>query len=230
MKLIGILGGMSWESTITYYRLLNEEVRARLGGLHSARLLMHSVDFADIRVLQQEARWEEAGQVLGAIGRQLAGAGADFLLIATNTMHKVADAVEAAAGIPVLHIVDPTARAIQKRGMHRIALLGTGYTMREEFYKGRMRERFGLEVLVPSEADMRVVDKIIFEELCVGKIQDSARAEYLRIIAALQKQGAEGVILGCTEIGLLVQQEHTDLALFDTTRLHAEAAVTQSLE
>ena len=230
MRTIGILGGMSWESTEVYYRLLNEAVRERLGGLHSAQILLYSVDFADIRVLQQAENWEQAGRVLGAAGHRLAQAGAEFLLLATNTMHIVADAVEDAAGIPLLHIADATAEAVAVQGIKRVILLGTEYTMRKDFYKGRLQERFGLEVLIPSEADMRVVDRIIFDELCLGRVREDSRLEYVRVINELRAQGGEGVILGCTEIGLLVEAQHCDLPLFDSTALHAAAAVERSLQ
>ena len=230
MRTIGILGGMSWESTEVYYRLLNEAVRERLGGLYSAQILLYSVDFADIRVLQQAENWEQAGRVLGAAGHRLAQAGAEFLLLATNTMHIVADAVEDAAGIPLLHIADATAEAVAVQGIKRVILLGTEYTMRKDFYKGRLQERFGLEVLIPSEADMRVVDRIIFDELCLGRVREDSRLEYVRVINELRAQGGEGVILGCTEIGLLVEAQHCDLPLFDSTALHAAAAVERSLQ
>ena len=230
MRTIGILGGMSWESTEVYYRLLNEAVRERLGGLYSAQLLLYCVDFADIRVLQQAENWEQAGRVLGAAGHRLAQAGAEFLLLATNTMHIVADAVEDAAGIPLLHIADATAEAVAVQGIKRVILLGTEYTMRKDFYKGRLQERFGLEVLIPSEADMRVVDRIIFDELCLGRVREDSRLEYVRVINELRAQGGEGVILGCTEIGLLVEAQHCDLPLFDSTALHAAAAVERSLQ
>ncbi len=230
MKTIGILGGMSWESTILYYRLMNEEVRRRLGGLHSSPILLHSVDFAGVRSLMQEERWDDIGRLLGAAGKGLARAGAAFLLIATNTMHKVAPQVEAAAGIPLLHIADPTGKALQQADISRIGLIGTAHTMRGNFYKGRMTKRFGIDVLTPSEPDMAVLDRIIFDELCRGVIQETSRREFLRVIETLHERGAEGIVLGCTEIGLLVSPEHTPLPLFDTTILHATAAVDRSLD
>ncbi len=229
MKTMGILGGMSWESTVVYYRLINEEVRARLGGLHSAPIFMYSVDFSGIRGFLKESKWDEAGRFLGDMGAKLAQAGAEFLLIATNTMHMAAPQVEAAAGLPLLHIADPTARAVLGLGMRRIGLLGTEYTMRRDFYKGRLRDKFGLEVVLPSEEDIGLVDRVIFDELCQGIIREDSRKEYLRVIADLEKRGAQGVILGCTEISLLVRQEHCVAPLFDTTVLHAKAAADWSI-
>lgn len=229
MKTIGILGGMSWESTAHYYALINEEVRERLGGLHSAPILLRSVEFAEIRELQLRNDWEASARLLGGYARGLAEAGADFLLIATNTMHIVADAVEAAAGIPLLHIADPTGEAVAGAGIGRIGLLGTGFTMRCDFYKSRLQKNFDLKTVVPSEADMDLVDRIIFDELCRGVVRERSQREYLRILEDLSQRGAEGAILGCTEIGMLIGPEQTSLPLFDTTALHARAAVTRSL-
>ena len=224
MKTIGLLGGMSWESTQVYYRLLNETARQRFGGLHSASILLHSVDFGPIREMMLAGEWDRAGAFLAGCAARLEAAGADVLLLATNTMHKVAHNIEEAITIPFVHIVDPTAAALQKAGIQRVALLGTRYTMEQDFYKGRLQSRFGMEVLTPNAQDMAVVDRIIFEELCLGKVEDASRREYIRIMETLAEQGAQGVILGCTEIGLLVKPEDAPLPVFDTTCLHAAAA------
>jgi aspartate racemase len=227
MKTIGLLGGMSWESTTLYYQLINEGIKTRLGGLHSARIAMVSVDFQEL--LQVTDNWAEAGQVLAKAGRQVQAAGADFLVICTNTMHIVAPVIQAAIDIPILHIADATARRIKSGGIQSIGLLGTNFTMEESFYKDRLRDIYGLNVLIPAAADRRIVHDIIYDELVLGQVKDSSRAEYLRIIDDLQRRGAEGVIEGCTEIVMLVQQQHTDVPLFDTTAIHAEAAVLQAL-
>jgi aspartate racemase len=229
MKTIGLLGGMSWESTTLYYQLINEGIKTRLGGLHSARIAMVSVDFQEIELLQVTDNWAEAGQVLAKAGRQVQAAGADFLVICTNTMHIVAPVIQAAIDIPILHIADATARRIKSGGIQSIGLLGTNFTMEESFYKDRLRDIYGLNVLIPAAADRRIVHDIIYDELVLGQVKDSSRAEYLRIIDDLQRRGAEGVIEGCTEIVMLVQQQHTDVPLFDTTAIHAEAAVLQAL-
>ncbi len=225
MKTIGLLGGMSWESTETYYRLINEGVKARLGGLHSARIAMVSVDFAPIEELQASDDWEGAGRVLAEAAQGVEAAGADFLVIATNTMHEVAPAIEAAIGIPLLHIADATAAPIREAGVRTVGLLGTAFTMERDFYRGRLAERHDLEVLVPEAADRATVHRVIYEELVLGEIRDESRTEYLRIIDGLRERGAEAVIEGCTEISLLVGQQHTDVPLYDTTALHAAAAV-----
>ena len=229
MKTIGMIGGMSWESTLDYYRLINQTVKARLGGLHSAKCLLYSVDFAEIERLQHENRWQEAGEVLSRAAQGLEKGGADFLLICTNTMHKVAEAVEKSVAIPLLHLADATAENIKAKGMSRVALLGTRYTMVEDFYKGRLVDNHGLDVLVPNEQEMDIVHRVIYEELCLGKINNASRQEYLHVIERLKGEGAQGVILGCTEIGLLVKKEHTDVPLFDTTEIHASAAVDYAL-
>ncbi len=228
MKTIGVLGGMSWESTLVYYRLMNEAVRSRCGGLHSAPLLLHSVDFAHIRTLQQENRWAEAGTLLAGLAVNLEQAGAELLLIATNTMHKVAQQVEQAVRIPLVHIVDPTAKALMQAGIAKVALFGTSYTMEQDFYTGRLHQRFGIEALVPNAADRALVDRVIFDELCLGNIRDDSRKAFQRIMLDMQAQGAEGIILGCTEIGLLIGQNDAPFPLFDTTVLHAQAAVALS--
>ena len=230
MKTIGILGGMSWESTATYYRLLNETVRTRCGGLHSAPILLHSVDFAGIREMQIQGDWDAAGAELGRLATGLEHAGAEIMLIATNTMHKVADAVERAISIPLLHIVDPTAAALKAAGIRTVALLGTGYTMEQDFYRGRLEARFGIEVLIPDADDRALIDTVIFNELCLGRIEASSRKVFQRVMGALHTRGAQGVILGCTEIGLLIAPNDAPFPVFDTTVLHAEAAATLALE
>lgn len=229
MKTIGLIGGMSWESTVPYYRILNEEVRARLGGLHSARVVLYSLDFDAVAALQREARWDEAGALLAQAARALEAAGADFLLICTNTMHKVAAAVEAAVAIPLLHIADPTADAVRAAGYARVGLLGTRFTMEQDFYRRRLERQHGLEVLVPGEDDRADVHRIIYDELCHGVIDAASRARYRAVIAALIECGAQAIILGCTEIGLLVSVDDSAVPLFDTTLLHARAAVMRSL-
>jgi aspartate racemase len=230
MKTIGLLGGMSWESTALYYRQINERVKQKLGGLHSARIAMVSVDFHEIEELQENDQWEEAGEVLSQAAHQVEAAGADFLLICTNTMHKVAPQIEAAIHIPLLHIADATAKAVKGQGIETIGLLGTSFTMEEEFYAGRLREKHGLKVLIPPQEDRDIVHRVIFDELVLGVVEDESRHEFLRIMNDLQSQGAEGVIEGCTEIVMLVQQSLTDIPLFDTTAIHARAAVEMALE
>ena len=230
MKTIGMIGGMSWESTLEYYRLVNEGVKAGLGGLHSAKCVLVSVDFAEIEVLQREGRWEEATQAMIDVARQVQAGGADFLLICTNTMHKMAEEVQASLDIPLLHIADAAAEAIKARGMRKVGLLGTRFTMEENFYRGRLAEKYGLEVLIPGEADRAIVHRVIYDELVLGQIVPASKAEYQRIIEALIAQGAEGIILGCTEIGLLIKNEDSRVPLFDTTILHAQAAVEMALK
>jgi aspartate racemase len=229
MKTIGLLGGMSWESTVPYYRLINEAVKARLGGLHSAKLILYSVDFHEVERLQQAGDWEAAGTLLAGTARSLEAAGADFLVLCTNTMHKVADRIETAVTIPLLHIVDPTAVAIKRAGHTTVGLLGTRFTMEQAFYRERLRERHGLQVLVPEPADREALHRIIFEELCLGVIRPEARSLFRGIMARLAAQGAEAIILGCTEISLLVSQEDSKVPLFDTTALHAQAAAEAAL-
>jgi aspartate racemase len=228
MKTIGLLGGMSWESTAEYYRLLNTLTRERLGGLHSAKIVLYSADFAEIEQMQAENRWDQAGKVLAEAGRGLQSAGADLLLICTNTMHAVADQVASAVSVPLLHLADTTADAVLGRGLRRIGLLGTAFTMEQAFYKDRLAGR-GLDVLVPDGAGREMVHRVIYDELCRGIVRDESRAEYQRVIDALVGAGAEGVILGCTEIELLVCPEHGPVPVFPTTRLHAEAAVDFAL-
>jgi aspartate racemase len=228
MKTIGLIGGMSWESTVPYYRLINEAVKERLGGLHSARIVLYSVDFHEIELLQRTGDWETAGQALAEAARRLEAAGADVLLICANTMHKVAAAVEQAVAIPLLHVVDATARTIRAAGVRKVGLLGTRFTMEQAFYTDRLHEH-GLQVITPNQHDRDFVHRSIYEELCVGKFLDTSREEYRRVIADLAQQGAEAVILGCTEIALLVKPEDAALPLFDTTRIHALAAVDHAL-
>jgi len=225
MKRIGLLGGMSWESSIEYYRLVNEVTRDRLGGLHSSDCLLRSVDFAEIELLQREGRWDEAGARLAAEARALAGAGAQLLVLCTNTMHKVADQITAAVAIPFVHIADTTAHAVRAGGLQTVGLLATGYTMEQDFYVGRLRDMHGLKVLVPDEVDRRIVHDVIYDELCVGVVRDASRDEYRRIMGELAQRGAQGILLGCTEIDLLVGPEDSPVPVFDTTRLHAERAV-----
>lgn len=228
-KSIGIIGGMSWESSLLYYKAINEGIKQSLGGLHSARIILNSLDFAAIESLQHAGDWQAAGKLMNRAALSLQSAGVDFLLIATNTMHKVSTETMEGVPLPLLHIVDPTAAAIIQKGYSKIGLLGTGFTMSDEFYKGRMQSNHGLEVLTPDIDDQAVVHRIIYEELCVGKINPSSRTEYLSVIDKLANKGAEAVILGCTEITMLVSQSHTPIPLFDTTALHAEAAVTLAL-
>jgi aspartate racemase len=229
MKTIGLLGGMSWESSAEYYRLINEGVRERRRGLHSAQSLMYSFDFAQIEALQHAGRWDEATTLLITAARQLERGGADFVILCTNTMHKMAGALEAAITIPLLHIADPTAGAIQAAGLTRVGLLGTAFTMEEPFYRGRLEDKYGLTVLVPDAPDRRLVHRIIYDELCLGITTIASRKQYVRVIRNLAERGAEGVILGCTEITLLIKPTDSPLPVFDTTRLHAEAAVDYAL-
>lgn len=229
MQVIGVLGGMSWESTQRYYRALNEGVKQALGGFHSAKIAMVSVDFAEIEALQQQGDWDKAGEVLANAAQNVERAGADFLLLATNTMHKVAPAIEKAIGIPLLHIADATAEQLQQDGITRVGLLGTRFTMEQDFYKARVLDAFGIEVVVPSDAERETVHRIIFDELCQGHINDGSRQRYLEIIDRLHQQGAQAVILGCTEIALLVEQAHTHVPLYDTTALHTSRAVARAL-
>lgn len=229
MKTIGLLGGMSWESTASYYRALNEGIKQRLGGLHSAKISLVSVDFDDIEKLQMSGDWESAGRILAEGASHVEAGGADFLLVCTNTMHKVAEQIQAAINIPLIHIADATALALKNDGIKRVGLLGTRFTMEEEFYRGRIQENFGIDVLVPDTESQTKISAIIYDELCLGKINEASRNYYLNSIAQLAKRGAEGVILGCTEIALLIQQEHTPIPLYDTTALHAEAALRAAL-
>ncbi len=230
MKTIGLIGGMSWESSLEYYRIINEAVRERLGGLHSARCLMYSVDFADLEALQREGRWVEADNLMVDAALAVERGGADFIVICSNTMHKSVDAIQKALRIPILHTADATAEAVKARGLHRIGLLGTRYAMEQDFYKSRLEQKYDLEVLIPDAGAREIVHRVIYDELCLGEIRPASRAEYLRIMDQLVERGAEGIILGCTEIGLLVQQPDSRVPLFDTTRIHAVTAVDRALE
>jgi aspartate racemase len=229
MKTIGLLGGMSWESTLAYYRAINEGIKNALGGLHSAKIAMYSVDFEPIEKLQHAGDWEGTVRILSEAAKRVQAAGADFLLICTNTMHKVAPEIEAAIQIPLLHIADATAEILVSEGVKSVGLLGTAFTMEQEFYKGRLTDKYGLDVLVPNENDRQIVHKVIYEELCMGKVENDSKAEYLRIIDGLGARGAQAVILGCTEIGMLVNQADTNMRLFDTTAIHARKAVEYAI-
>ncbi len=229
MRTIGLLGGMSWESTQTYYRLINEAVRERLGRLHSAECVLYSVDFEPIEQLQSAGSWEAAGAILAAAAHRVESAGADFLVLCTNTMHKVAPQIEAAIEIPLLHLADATGEAVKTAGFGTVGLLGTRFTMGEEFYRGRLTERHGLEVIIPSEPERELIDRVIFDELCVGQCLDGSRRQYLEIVDRLAARGAEAVILGCTEISLLVRPDDASVPLLDTTAIHAERAVEWAL-
>lgn len=230
MKTIGLIGGMSWESSIAYYRIINEAVRYRLGGVHSARSLMISVDFAEVEALQRQGKWTEAAAMMVEAAQRLEKGGADFIVLCTNTMHKLADEIQAGVRIPFLHIADATAERVRQAGIRRIGLLGTRFTMEEDFYKGRLTGSYGLEVITPEAGEREIVHRVIYDELVVGKIEAGSKARYLAIIEKLVQRGAQGVILGCTEIGLLVQQADCAVPLFDTTQIHAEAAVEWALK
>jgi len=229
MKVIGLIGGMSWNSTLEYYRIINESVAQRLGGLHSARLILYNLDFDEIKKAQHEGRWDDTANILVDAGNAVKWAGADFLVICTNTMHKVADDVEEKVGLPLLHIVDVIGDAARERRLHRIGLLGTRFVMEGHFYQERLRDRFAVEVLVPGKDDMDTIHQIIYNELCEGKIKASSRRVCADIISKLVDKGAEGIVLGCTELPLLVRPSEIHAPIFDTTRLHAEAAVNLAL-
>lgn len=229
MRVIGLIGGMSWESSAEYYRVINEVTRDRLGPLYSAKSLMYTVNFRDIEAMQRAGRWDDAAAVLVDAAERLERGGAECIVICTNTMHKVAGQVEAAVNIPLIHITDATARKVQAKRIKRLGLLGTAFTMEEDFYKGRLMERFGLEVIVPEAPERQVVHRVIYEELCQGKVLSDSKARYTEIINELAGRGAEGIILGCTEITLLVGQENSPVPIFDTTQIHAEAAVDFAL-
>ncbi len=228
MKTIGLIGGMSWESTAAYYRIINETVKNQLGGLHSAKCLLYSVDFAEIESCQSQGMWDKAADILLDAAQRLELAGASFIVICTNTMHKVAPQIQAEIGKPILHIADATADALLKSGIHITALLGTTYTMTEDFYKARLESR-GIQVIVPEKDDVELINSVIFDELCLGLISENSKAGYLRILDSLAQKGAMGAVLGCTEIGLLVRQNDTELPLFDTTIIHAEKAARISM-
>jgi aspartate racemase len=229
MKTIGLIGGMSWESSLEYYRVLNETTNARLGGLHSAKCILYSVDFAEIETLQHEDRWQEAAQLMIEAGLSLERAGADFVVLCTNTMHKLADEIQANIHIPLLHITDATAQKIRAAGLRKIGLLGTRFTMEQDFYKGRLIDRFGLDVITPNSPERETIHRVIFEELCLGIVRQDSREEFIRIMDRLVQAGVEGIILGCTEIELLVQDGDSRVPLFPTTQIHATAAVDYAL-
>jgi aspartate racemase len=230
MKTIGLIGGMSWESSAEYYRIINETMKEKLGGLHSAKTVMVSVDFAEIEALQHEGKWDEAAQLMASAAQSLERAGADFVVLCTNTMHKLADKIQAAIHIPFLHIADATAQKVKESGIKRIGLLGTRYTMEHDFYKGRLIDKYGLEVIIPDEADRETVHCVIYDELCLGIIKPESRAHYINIMKKMTQAGAEGIILGCTEIELLVHAGDSQKPLFPTSRIHAVAAVEYALK
>lgn len=229
MKTIGLIGGMSWESSLEYYRIINETVRERLGGLHSAQCLMYSVDFADVEVLQREGRWDEAAHMMCASALRLQDGGADCVVLCTNTMHKLAEFMQQAIRIPLLHIADATAEQIKARGIGTVGLLGTRFTMEEDFYTGLLADRYGIQVRIPAESERVIVHRVIYDELCLGQVCAPSKVQYVAIMRGLVERGAQGIILGCTEIGLLVNQADCTVPLFDTTRIHAEAAVDWAL-
>jgi len=229
MKTIGLLGGMSWESTVTYYQIVNEVIKEELGGLHSAKVLLYSVDFAEIEKCQAEGDWDKSAEILAGAAKNLERAGADFIVICTNTMHKVAPQIRAGIDIPIVHIAEATAEALKQKNITKVALLGTKYTMTQDFYKDKLTEA-GISVLIPDEASIETVNNIIYHELCLGIISPQSKQEYLAVIEKLAKQGAQGVILGCTEIGLLIGQEDTSLPVFDTTQIHARKAALLAME
>ena len=229
MKTIGMIGGMSWESTLSYYKAINEGVKAALGGLNSAQICLYSVNFEPIEKLQHEGKWDETAQLLAQAAKSVEAGGADFLLICTNTMHKVAPEIEAQISIPILHIADATAKQLQQDGIERVGLLGTRFTMEQEFYKGRLQQQFGIDVLIPDAEQRQQVHRVIYEELCLGTIRPESRAQYVEIVEDLHRRGAQAVILGCTEIALLIQQHDTDVPLYDTTKIHAEQTVQLAL-
>jgi aspartate racemase len=229
MKTLGLIGGMSWESTVPYYQHINQTVKEALGGLHSAKLILYSVDFAEVARLQASGQWDAAGTMLAEVARQLERAGADALVLCTNTMHKVANAIEDAVDIPLIHIADPTAQAIQQAGLTRVGLLGTRFTMEQDFYRSRLESRYGLTVLTPPPETRDEVHRIIFEELCMGQVRATSQQTLMQVTAELQAQGAQAIILGCTELAMSLQPQHLNLPLFDTTALHARSAAVWAL-
>lgn len=230
MKILGLIGGMSWESTIPYYRMINQQVKEQLGGLHSAKIILYSVDFHDIEQLQAKGDWQTAAQLLSDAAVSLKRAGAEVIVVCTNTMHKVADEIEAASGLPLLHIADATAAQIKQQGISKIGLLGTRYTMEQDFYRGRLTEKHNIEVITPDSADREIINRIIYEELCLGIINETSRQEYRRIMGKLEQQGVQGIIFGCTEITLLVNAQDANVPVFDTTAIHAKAAAEYALK
>ncbi|MBU2512402.1 aspartate/glutamate racemase family protein [bacterium] len=230
MKTIGLLGGMSWESTVSYYRIINETIKKRLGGLHSAKIVLYSVDFDEIEKLQHQGNWDATAKILTEAGKNIERGGADFLLICTNTMHKVAPQMEQELTIPILHIADATAEILKKSNKKTVGLLGTAFTMEQDFYKGRLEEQYGLKVIIPEKEDRQLVHQVIYNELCLGVLKEDSKKSYLSIVKKLQNQGAEAIILGCTEIALLIGEEKTEVPLLDTARIHAEKAVEYALK
>ena len=229
LKTIGLIGGMSWESTVTYYKIINEVIKEKLGGLHSAKCVLYSVDFQEIEECQANGNWEKSGEILGEAAYNLEKAGADFIVICTNTMHKVVDQIKEKISIPILHIAEMTAEKILEKGLENIALLGTKYTMEQDFYKSKLIEK-GINVIIPDKNDVEIINKVIYDELCLGTINSDSKKKFLEIVDKLRSKGAEGIILGCTEIGLLIKNEDTDVPLFDTAIIHAEQAAMYSIK
>ena len=229
LKIIGLIGGMSWESTATYYKIINETVKEKLGGLHSAKCILYSVDFQEIEECQANGNWEKSGEILGEAANNLEKAGADFIVICTNTMHKVVNQIKEKISIPILHIAEMTAEKILEKGLKNIALLGTKYTMEQDFYKSKLIEK-GINVIIPDKNDIEIINEVIYDELCLGTINSDSKKKFLEIVDKLRNKGAEGIILGCTEIGLLIKNEDTDVPLFDTAIIHAEQAAIYSIK
>ena len=229
LKTIGLIGGMSWESTVTYYKIINETVKEKLGGLHSAKCILYSVDFQEIEECQANGNWEKSGEILGEAANNLEKAGADFIVICTNTMHKVINQIKEKISIPILHIAEMTAEKILEKGLKNIALLGTKYTMEQDFYKSKLIEK-EINVIIPDKNDIEIINKVIYDELCLGTINSNSKKKFLEIVDKLRSKGAEGIILGCTEIGLLIKNEDTDVPLFDTAIIHAEQAAIYSIK
>ena len=229
LKTIGLIGGMSWESTVTYYKIINETVKEKLGGLHSAKCILYSIDFQEIEECQANGNWEKSGEILGEAANNLEKAGADFIVICTNTMHKVINQIKEKISIPILHIAEMTAEKILEKGLKNIALLGTKYTMEQDFYKSKLIEK-GINVIIPDKNDIEIINKVIYDELCLGTINSNSKKKFLEIVDKLRSKGAEGIILGCTEIGLLIKNEDTDVPLFDTAIIHAEQAAMYSIK
>ena len=229
LKTIGLIGGMSWESTVTYYKIINETVKEKLGGLHSAKCILYSVDFQEIEECQANGNWEKSGEILGEAAYNLEKAGADFIVICTNTMHKVVNQIKEKISVPILHIAEMTAEKILEKGLKNIALLGTKYTMEQDFYKSKLIEK-GINVIIPDKNDIEIINEVIYDELCLGTINSNSKKKFLEIVDKLRNKGAEGIILGCTEIGLLIKNEDTDVPLFDTAIIHAEQAAMYSIK
>ena len=229
MKTIGLIGGMSWESTVTYYKIINETVKEKLGGLHSAKCILYSIDFQEIEECQANGNWEKSGEILGEAANNLEKAGADFIVICTNTMHKVINQIKEKISIPILHIAEMTAEKILEKGLKNIALLGTKYTMEQDFYKSKLIEK-GINVIIPDKNDIEIINEVIYDELCLGTINSDSKKKFLEIVDKLRNKGAEGIILGCTEIGLLIKNEDTEVPLFDTAIIHAEQAAIYSIK